>query len=86
MFHLRRFPYLHHPGWATLLPPVESRLVVAAGLFACLALLALWEIETIRAAPLEPLGALILGVILGATTAVGFVVCRRWRLYLASRA
>lgn len=68
------------------LPPAEKRLVVAVGLFACLALLAVWEIESIRAAPLEPSGALILGVILGATTAVGFVVRRRWRLYLASRA
>lgn len=63
----------------------RKRLLAAVALFIFLALLAVWQIDTIRAAPLEPLGALTLGVILGAMTAVGFVVRQRWRLYLASR-
>ena len=64
---------------------MRNRLLVAIALFVYLALLAVWEIDTIRLAPLEPMGAFILGVILGAMTGVGFVVRQRWRLYLASR-
>lgn len=63
----------------------RNRLLVAAALFAYMALLAVWEIETLRAAPLEPWDALTLGVILGAMTGVGFVVHHCWRYYLASR-
>lgn len=63
----------------------RKRLFVAVALLAYLALLAVWQIDTIRRAPLEPLSGFILGVILGATTAMGFVVRQRWRLYLASR-
>ena len=64
---------------------MRNRLLVAVALFICLALLAAWQIGAIRAAPLEHMGALTLGVILGAMTAVGFVVRQCWRLYLASR-
>ena len=64
---------------------MRNRLLVAIAVFVYLALLAVWEIDTIRVAPLEPMGAFILGVILGAMTGVGFVVRQRWRLYLASR-
>jgi hypothetical protein len=64
---------------------MRDRLLVAVAMFVYLALLALWEIDTIRAAPLEPWGAFILGVICGAMTGMGFVVRQRWRSYLASR-
>jgi len=60
-------------------------MLVPIALFVCLALLAVWEIDTIQAAPLEPMGAFVLGVILGAMTGLGVVVRARWRLYLASR-
>ena len=63
----------------------RNRLLVAAALFAYLALLVVWEIDTIQADTLEPWGALTLGVILGAMTGVGFVVHHCWRFYLASR-
>ena len=63
----------------------RNRLLIAVVLFLYLALLAAWEIETIRADPLELRGALTLGVILGAMTGVGFVVRNRWRVYLATR-
>jgi len=52
-------------------------MLVAIALFAFLAPLAFWEFDTIRAAPLEPLGAFALGVILGVMTGVGFVVRQR---------
>jgi hypothetical protein len=64
----------------------RNRLLVAVALLVYLALLVVWQIDTLRRAPLEPLSVFILGVILGAMTAVGFVVRQRWRLYLASRA
>jgi hypothetical protein len=64
----------------------RKRLLVAVALLGYLALLVVWQIDTLRRAPLEPLSVFILGVILGAMTAVGFVVRQRWRLYLASRA
>lgn len=64
---------------------LRNRLLVAVALFVYLALLAVWEIDTIGAAPLEPLGMFTLGVILGGMTAAGSVVRRRWRLYLTSR-
>ena len=62
----------------------RTRLLVSAALFAYMALLAVWIINTLRDAPLEPLGALTLGVILGAMTGVGFVMHRCWRFYTAS--
>jgi hypothetical protein len=64
---------------------LRNRLLVAVALFVYLALLAVWEIDTIRAAPLEPLGVFTLGVILGAMTGAGFVVRHLWLLYLTSR-
>jgi hypothetical protein len=63
----------------------RNRLLVPVALAVYLALLAVWEIDTLQAAPLEPMGAFILGVILGAMTGAGVIVRRRWRLYLASR-
>ncbi len=63
----------------------RNRLLAAVALFVYLALLAAWQIGTLRAAPLEPMGVLILGMILGAMTGAGFLVRHRWRLYLASR-
>ena len=63
----------------------RNRLLVSVALLIYLALLAVWQIDTIRTAPLEPISAFILGVILGAMTGLGFVVRQRWRLYLASR-
>ena len=63
----------------------QNRLLAAVALFVYLTLLAVWQIAAIQEARLEPLVALILGVILGAMTAIGFVVRQRWRLYLASR-
>ncbi len=63
----------------------RKRLFVAVALLVYLALMVVWQIDTIRRAPLEPLSVFILGVILGAMTAVGLVVRQRWRLYLASR-
>ena len=79
MSHLMRFPHLHRLTWTALLPPVENRLLVAVALFACLALLAVWHIDIIREAALEPLGAFALGVTLGTMTGVGFVVRQRGR-------
>jgi hypothetical protein len=64
---------------------MRNRLLVGIALFVYLALLAVWEIDAIRMAPLEPTGAFILGVLFGATTGAGWVVRQRWRLYLASR-
>jgi hypothetical protein len=63
----------------------RNRLLFAVALFVYLALLAAWQIDALRAAPLEAWGVLTLGGILGAMTATGFVVRNRWRLYLASR-
>lgn len=63
----------------------RNRLLVPVTLLIYLALLSVWEILTIRAAPLEPTGVFILGVILGAMSGLGFVVRQRWRIYLASR-
>ena len=63
----------------------RNRLFRAGALMVYLALLAVWQIDIIRTAPLEPTGVFILGVILGAMTGLGFVVRQRWRLYLASR-
>ena len=63
----------------------RNRLLVAVAVSAYLGLLAVWEIDTIRAAPLAPLRAFILGVVCGAMTGMGFVVHQRWRIYLASR-
>jgi hypothetical protein len=64
---------------------MRNRLLVAATVFVYLGLLAVWQIDTIRAAPLEPMGVFTLGLILGALTGVGLVVRFRWRFYLASR-
>jgi hypothetical protein len=55
---------------------MRNRLLVGIALFVYLALLTVWEIDTIRMAPLEPASAFILGVLLGAATATGFVVLR----------
>jgi hypothetical protein len=63
----------------------RNRLLVAAVLFAYLALLVVWKVETVRAGPLEPWGVLTLGAILGAMTGVGFVVHHYLRFYLRSR-
>jgi len=54
-------------------------MLVAVALFALLVPLAYWEFDTVRAAPLEALGAFAVGVIFGAMTGVGFVVSQRWR-------
>jgi hypothetical protein len=79
MSHPMRFPHLHHLTWAALLPPVEHWRRVAAVIFACLALLAVWPIDTLREAALHPLGGFAVGVILGGMTGVAFVVrqCKR---------
>ena len=63
----------------------RNRLLVAAALFAYLALLVVWKIDTLQADSLEPWGVLTVGVILGAMTGVGFVVRHCWRFYRASR-
>jgi hypothetical protein len=76
---LMRFPHLHHLTWAALLPRIENWRRVAVALFACLALLAIWQIDTLREAALQPLGGFALGVILGCTTGVAFVVRQRKR-------
>lgn len=55
---------------------MRNRLLVGIALFVYLALLTVWDIDTIRMAPLEPASAFILGVLLGAATATGFVVLR----------
>ena len=63
----------------------RNRLLVAATLFVYLALLVVWQIDTLQSGPFEPWDVLTLGVILGAMTGVGFVVRHCWRFYLASR-
>ena len=63
----------------------RNRLRVAVAVFVYLGLLAVWQIDTIRAAPLAPLRAFILGVVCGAMTGLGFVVHQRWQRYLAGR-
>ncbi|MET0919214.1 MAG: hypothetical protein ABWY07_12420 [Burkholderiales bacterium] len=63
----------------------RNRLRVAVAVFVYLGLLAVWQIDTIRAAPLAPLHAFILGLVCGAMTGIGFVVHQSWRRYLASR-
>jgi hypothetical protein len=63
----------------------RNRLLVPVALLVCLALLAVWAIDTLKGVLMEPMRAFILGVILGAMTGLGFVVRRRWRLCLASR-
>ena len=64
---------------------MRNRLLIAVALFICLALLAVWQIETIREGPLDSLDVFTLGLTLGAMTCVGLLVRRRWHLYLASR-
>jgi hypothetical protein len=64
---------------------IANRLLVPVALLVCLALLAVWAIDTLNGVLMEPMSAFILGVILGAMTGDGFVVRQRWRLYLASR-
>ena len=64
---------------------MRNRLLVAVAVFICLALLAVWQIATIREAPLDTLDVFALGGTLGAVTYVGLVVRHRWHLYLASR-
>ena len=64
---------------------LRNRLLVAVASFVYLALLAVWEIATINATPVEHFAVLRLGVILGALTGLGFVMRRLWYLYLASR-
>jgi hypothetical protein len=64
---------------------MRNRLLIAVALFICLALLAGWQIATLREAPLDWLDVFILGGTLGAMTCVGLVVRHRWHLYLASR-
>jgi hypothetical protein len=54
-------------------------MLVATALSALLAPLAAWEFDTIRAAPLEPLGAFALGFILGVMTGVIYAMRQRWR-------
>ncbi len=54
-------------------------MLVAIALFTVLVPLAVWEFDTIRAAPLELFGAFAFGVILGVMTGVGFMVSKRWR-------
>jgi hypothetical protein len=63
----------------------RNRLLVAVAILVYLALLAIWQIATIRTAALEPMAVFTLGTILGAMTGVGFVLRHRWYLYLASR-
>jgi len=63
----------------------RNRLLVAVVLFVYLALMTVWQIDTIHTAPLELQGALTLGVILGAMTGMGFVVRYSWRRYLGRR-
>ncbi len=64
---------------------MRKRLLVAVAVFVYLAFLAVWEIDTMQAAPSEPVSVFTLGVILGAMTGLSLVVRQRWRLYLASR-
>ena len=79
MSPLERFLQVQRRTWVTPLLPVEKQMLVAIALFAMLAPLAVWEFDAIRAAPMEPLGAFSLGVILGAMTGLGIVVRQRWR-------
>jgi hypothetical protein len=76
MSHLERLLHLYRLTCGAL-QPFERQMLVAIALFALLAPLAFWEFDAIRAAPLEPLGAFALGVILGVMTGVGFVVRQR---------
>ena len=62
-----------------------NQLLTSMALLAFFVILAAWKIAAIREAPLEPVGALVLGVILGAITAMIVVVRHRWRRYLTSR-
>jgi len=64
---------------------LRNRLLASIGLFVYLAVLAIWQIDSIHSAATEPIRAFTLGVILGAMTCLGFVIRRRWQLYLASR-
>ena len=64
---------------------LRNRLLVTVVLFVYLALLAVWEITIMGPFPMEPFGALPLGIMLGALTGLGFVMRRLWYLYLASR-
>ena len=79
MSPLERFLQAQHRMCITPLLPVEKQMLVAIALFAMLAPLAVWEFDAIRAAPMDPLGAFALGVILGAMTGLGIVVLQRWR-------
>ena len=79
MSHLMRFPHLRHLTCAALLLRIENWRRVAVAPFACLALWAVWQIDTLREAALQPLGGLALGVILGSMTGVAVVVRQRKR-------
>ena len=63
----------------------RNRLLVPVALLVCLSLLGVGEIVTFQGFPPGPIGALTLGMILGAATGSGLVVRQRWRIYLASR-
>jgi hypothetical protein len=64
---------------------LRNRLLVTVTLFVGLVLWAAWVIATISTTSVEHFGVLLLGVILGAVTGLGFVMRRLWYLYLASR-
>jgi len=64
---------------------MRNRLLIAVALFIGLALLAVWQIATIRGPPLDSVDVFTLGGTLGGLTWVGLVVRHRWYLYLASR-
>ena len=76
---LERFLQAHHRTSVAPLLPVEKQMLATIALFAVLAPLAVWEFDAVRAAPMEPLGAFALGVILGAMTGLGIIVRERWR-------
>jgi hypothetical protein len=64
---------------------MRNRLLAAVALCVYLALLAVWEIGTLRDGPLGPMTVLVLSVTLGAITGAAYVARQRWRLYIASR-
>lgn len=79
MFRPERSLRVQHRTWVTPLLPVEKQMLVVISLFALLAPLAAWELDNIRAVPLEPLGAFALGFILGMMTGVIYMMRQRWR-------